>query len=57
MQANNPPAHVPDLPNAKAIRRFWTAWLVLLLAMLAAVILIVLVAAIVADPAHVSPAG
>ena len=55
---NNDPVHiVPALLNARAVRRFWTAWLVVLLVMLAVLIVVFLIAAVEADPAHISPAG
>jgi hypothetical protein len=44
-------------PSGKAVRRFWTAWLILLLAMLAGFIIVILIAAVAADPARVSPVG
>lgn len=57
MDANELLVPVPDVPNARAVRRFWTAWLIALLVMLAALIVIFLVAAVVAEPARISPAG
>jgi hypothetical protein len=48
---------VSEISSGKAVRRFWSAWLVLLLAMLAVLIVIVLIAAIVADPGRISPPG
>ncbi len=57
MPAHDPVEFVSDLPDARTMRRFWTAWLVVLLAMLTVFIVIILIAAVVADPAHISPAG
>ena len=47
----------PDPPSGKAVRLFWTAWLILLLAILGGFIIIILIAAVAADPTRVSPAG
>jgi hypothetical protein len=47
----------PDLPDARTVRRFWTAWLVVMLVMLAVFIVILLIASVEADPPRVSPGG
>jgi hypothetical protein len=57
MAVNDPAVRLTYLPNARAVRRFWMAWLVLLLTLLAGVIIVILIAAVMADPTPISPAG
>lgn len=57
MDTRDSVVRAPDLPNARDMRRFWTAWLAVILVMLAAIVVVVLIAAVNADPPHVSPAG
>jgi hypothetical protein len=57
MEATDPVLIESDFPNPRAVRRFWTAWLVVLLVMLAALVVVILIAAVEADPAYIPPAG